>query len=98
MTDNIPMYDSAEFLDTPERIAAYIEEVIEENDPALFAHALGVVARARGMAQIAKETGRSRENLYRALSVKGNPELATLMDVLKAVGLQLSVKPAPAAS
>jgi probable addiction module antidote protein len=74
-------------------IAAYIEAVIEDGDPGLVAAAIGDIARARGMAQIAKETGRSRESLYRALSDRGNPELATLMGVLKALGLQLSVKP-----
>jgi probable addiction module antidote protein len=75
-------------------IAAYIEAVLEDGDPGLVAAAIGDIARARGMAQIAKETGRSRESLYRALSDRGNPELATLMGVLKALGLQLSVKPA----
>jgi probable addiction module antidote protein len=74
-------------------IAAYIEAVLEDGDPGLVAAAIGDIARARGMAQIAKETGRSRESLYRALSDRGNPELATLMGVLKALGLQLSVKP-----
>ena len=87
-------WDAAEFLTTPERIASYIEAVIEDGDPALLAAALGDIARARGMAQIAEETGRSRESLYRALSAKGNPQLDTLMSVLKAIGLQLSVKPA----
>ncbi len=87
-------WDVAEHLDTPERIAAYIEAVLEDGDPGLVAAAIGDIARARGMAQIASETGRSRESLYRALSDKGNPQLATLMGVLKALGLQLSVKPA----
>lgn len=85
-------YDTAEHLKTPEDIALYIEAVLEDGDPALVADAIGVVARARGMTEIARETGRSRESLYRALSVRGNPELATLMGVLKALGLQLSVK------
>lgn len=91
-------YDSAEVLNTPERISAYIEAAIEDGDPGLMAHAIGVVARARGMSQIAEETGRSRESLYRALSENGNPQLGTLMAVLKAVGLQLSVKPLEASS
>ncbi len=86
-------YDSAEHLKTPEHIAAYLDAVLEDNDPALLAHALGVVARARGMAQIAQDAGRSREQLYRTLSDKGNPQLDTLMSVLKVLGLRLSVQP-----
>ena len=89
-------YDTAERLRTQEDVALYIEAVLEESDPALLAHALGVVARVRGMAQIARETGRSRESLYRSLSDKGDPQLSTLMGVLRAVGLQLSVRPAKA--
>ncbi|MGU3668767.1 addiction module antidote protein [Methylobacterium sp. A49B] len=86
-------YDTAEHLRMPEDIVLYIEAVLEDGDPALVADAIGVVARARGMAQIAQETGRSREQLYRTLSEKGNPQLDTLMGVLKAIGLRLSVKP-----
>lgn len=86
-------YDTAEHLRTPEDIALYIEAVLEDGDPALVADAIGVVARAWGMARIAQETGRSREQLYRTLSEKGNPQLDTLMGVLKAIGLRLSVKP-----
>ncbi len=84
-------YDSAEHLKTPEHIAAYLDAVLEDNDPALLAHALGVVARARGMTQVAADTGRSREQLYRTLSDQGNPQLDTLMGVLKSLGLRLSV-------
>ena len=86
-------YDTAEHLRTPEDIVLYIEAVLEDGDPALVADAIGVVARARGMAQIAQETGRSREQLYRTLSEKGNPQLDTLMGGRKAIGLRLSVKP-----
>ena len=86
-------WDMTESLRDEAAIAAYIEAVLEDGDPGLVAAAIGDIARARGMAQIAKETGRSRESLYRALSDRGNPELATLMGVLKALGLQLSVKP-----
>lgn len=86
-------WDVAEHLQDEEAMAAYIEVVLEDGDPALVAAAIGDIARARGMAQIARETGRSRESLYRALSDRGNPELATLMGVLKALGLQLSVRP-----
>lgn len=86
-------WDVAEHLQDEEAMAAYIEAVLEDGDPALVAAAIGDIARARGMAQIARETGRSRESLYRALSDRGNPELATLMGVLKVMGLQLSVRP-----
>ncbi|WP_411902153.1 addiction module antidote protein [Methylorubrum thiocyanatum] len=86
-------WDVAEHLQDEEAMAAYIEAVLEDGDPALVAAAIGDIARARGMAQIARETGRSRESLYRALSDRGNPELSTLMGVLKAMGLQLSVRP-----
>ena len=86
-------YDTAEHLKSPEDIALYIEAVLEEDDPALLAHAIGVVARAQGMMKVAQETGRSREQLYRTLSDKGNPQLDTLMSVLRALGLRLSVQP-----
>ncbi|TXN50434.1 putative addiction module antidote protein, partial [Methylobacterium sp. WL2] len=86
-------YDTAEHLQTPEDIALYIEAIMEDGDPALLAEAIGVVARARGMTQIAQETGRSREQLYRTLSEKGNPQLDTLMAVLRAIGVRLSVRP-----
>ncbi|MCJ2017887.1 MULTISPECIES: addiction module antidote protein [unclassified Methylobacterium] len=93
MTMKTKPWDVADHLDTPERIALYIEAVFEDGDPALISAAIGDVARARGMAHIAAETGRSRESLYRALSEKGNPQLDTLVSVLKAIGLRLSVQP-----
>lgn len=86
-------YDSARYLTNDESIAAYLEEAIEGGDARLIAHALGVVARAKGMAQIAREAGVSRENLYRALSSEGNPEFATVLKVIQALGLKLSVTP-----
>jgi probable addiction module antidote protein len=82
-------WDSAEHLQTEEDIAAYLDAVLEENDPALVTHALGVIARAKGMSQIARETGLGRESLYKALSPDGNPEFATVLKVIKALGLQL---------
>lgn len=82
-------WDSAEHLRTDEDIAAYLDAVLEENDPALVRHALGVIARAKGMSQIARETGLGRESLYKALSSEGHPEFATLLKVIKALGLQL---------
>ena len=85
-------YDTAEYLDTPERIAAYIEAVLEDGDPALIRDAIGTVARARGMTQIAQETGLGRESLYKALSEKGNPSFETVTKVLRVLGVKLSVE------
>ena len=85
-------WDSAEHLETEEDMAAYLEAVMEENDPALMTHALGVIARAKGMSQIARDTGLARESLYKALSAEGNPEFATVMKVIKALGLKLHVE------
>ncbi|AWN50702.1 addiction module antidote protein [Methylobacterium sp. 17Sr1-1] len=86
-------WDIVDSLDTPERVALYLEAVLEEGDPALLAAALGDIARAQGMAQVARETGLSRETLYRTLSDKGNPQLTTLMAMLKALGLKLTIAP-----
>ncbi len=91
-------FDAAEYLDDDEAIAEYVTEALETNDPAYIAHAIGVVARAKGMTLIARETGLSREGLYRALSEGGNPEFATVVGVLNALGIQLHAgarKPAP---
>jgi len=88
-------WDVAEFLDTEEKVFAYIEAAFEEGDASLVAAALGDIARARGMTHIAKTAGVSRESLYRALSADGNPEFGTIMKVMKAMGLQLSIEPAP---
>lgn len=88
-------YDSADYLDTPEAIAAYLEEALSEKDPRLIAHALGVAARAQGMTKIARKTKLSRESLYRSLGPNGNPELETIIKVLGALDLKLSVEPEP---
>ena len=84
-------YDTADYLKTEEDIAAYLEAVIEEagDDPAFVASALGVVARARNMSQLARTVGMSREGLYKALSGEGNPSFATIMKVARALGLRL---------
>jgi len=87
-------WDVAEFLDSEEKVFAYIEAAFEEGDASLVAAALGDIARARGMTKIAQEAGVSRESLYRALSADGNPEFGTIMKVMKAMGLQLSIEPA----
>ena len=87
-------FDPSEHLDSDEAVAAYIDAVLEDGDAALVADALGVVARARGMTQIARDTGLSRESLYRALFRDGNPELATVIKVLRSLGVRLSAEPA----
>ena len=84
-------FDSAAYLDSDEAIGAYLEEALETDDPAFITQALGTVARARGMSQIAKETGLSRESLYKALSAEGNPEFSTVIRVMQALGLRFSV-------
>ncbi|HVZ32484.1 MAG TPA: addiction module antidote protein [Polyangiaceae bacterium] len=89
-------YDAADHLRSEEEIVAYLEAVLEEgsDDPALVTHALGNVARAYGMMRLSKETGLTREGLYKALSGNANPALGTVLKVVKAMGLQLSVKKA----
>jgi probable addiction module antidote protein len=86
-------WDPAEHLETEEDIAAYLEAAFEEGDPALIAAALGDIARAKGMAQIARDAGLGRESLYKALSPDGNPEFATIMKVVNALGLKLHATP-----
>jgi probable addiction module antidote protein len=83
------VWDPAEHLETEEDIAAYLEAAFEEGDPSLIAAALGDIARAKGMAQIARDAGLGRESLYKALSPEGNPEFATIMKVVNALGLKL---------
>ena len=86
-------WDPSDHLDSPEAISAYLEAALEDGDPALFTHALGQVARAKGMSQIASDAGVSREALYRALSLEGDPRLSTLAGVLKAMGLRIAIEP-----
>ncbi len=78
-------YDAAEYLETEADMAAYLQAVLEEGEPALVVHALGNIARARGMSQIARQTGLGRDSLYRALSPEGNPEFATILKVVQAL-------------
>ena len=82
-------WDAAEHLTTDEDMAAYLEAALEDGDPALIAAALGDIARAKGMSQIARETGLGRESLYKALSPDGNPEFSTVLKVVRALGLRL---------
>jgi probable addiction module antidote protein len=86
-------FDPAKYLDDSESIAAYMSDALESEDPAFVADALGIVARARGMSEVAREAGVSRESLYRSLSTDGNPEFATVLRVIRALGLQLSATP-----
>ena len=88
------VWDPAEHLDTEADMAAYLEAALEEGDPAIVAAALGDIARAKGMTQLARETGLGRESLYKALSPSGNPEFATVMKVVAALGLKLHATPA----
>jgi len=92
MTEKLTTYDPAEDLTSDEAIAVYMAEAFETGDAAYVAHSLGIVARAKGMADIAKETGLSREQLYRSFSDNGNPTLKTTLAVMKALGIDLTAK------
>ena len=87
-------FDVAEVLTSDERIYAYLTEAFETNDAAFIASAIGDVVRSRNMTSMAKETGLSRETLYSALSVNGNPTLTTMISIMKALGLKLNVQAA----
>ena len=87
-------WDPADHLKTEEDMAAYLEAALEEGDSNLVAAALGDIARAKGMSQVAREAGLGRESLYKALSPAGNPEFATILKVVSALGLQLHAAPA----
>jgi probable addiction module antidote protein len=82
-------WDAADHLKSDEDMIAYLEAALEEGDSALVAAALGDIARAKGMSDIARETGLGRESLYKALSPEGNPEFSTILKVIKALGLRL---------
>jgi probable addiction module antidote protein len=86
---NITSWDASEHLETEEDMVAYLEAALAENDPALIVAVLGDIARAKGMTQIAKQAGLGRESLYKALSPEGNPEFATVLKVVDALGLRL---------
>lgn len=89
-------WDVVDHLETEEDIAAYFEACLEEggDDPSFIAAALGDIARARGMTQLAKDTGLTREGLYKALSADSNPSLGTILKVVKALGIKLTAKAA----
>jgi len=89
-------FDASEYLNTEERQVAYIAAALETGDADFIRDALGLVARARGMSEIAKSAGLNRESLYKALGTTGNPEFATVVRIVRAMGLTLSVRPAGA--
>jgi probable addiction module antidote protein len=87
-------WDAAEHLNTAADMAAYLEAALEDGDPTLITAVLGDIARAKGMAQLARDTGLGRESLYKALSAEGNPEFATVLKVIRALGLKLHAEAA----
>src|SRR5688572_16884608 len=93
MAEKLTSFDPAEALTSDDAVAVFMAEAFASEDAGYIAHALGVVARAKGMAQIAKETGLSREQLYRSFSENGNPTLKSTIAVMKALGVELSARP-----
>ena len=92
MAKKLTTYDPAEDLTSDKAVAIFMAEALQTNDAGYIAHALGVVARAKGMAEIASQTGLSREQLYRSFSENGNPTLKTTLAVMKALGIALTAK------
>ena len=86
------VFDAARYIDTPEAEAEVLADALESGDSRYIAHALGIIARARGMSQVARDAGVSREALYKALSGSGDPKLSTLLGVLGALGLTLRIE------
>jgi len=93
MTTTFAPFDAADYLDSDEAIAEYLSAAAEDSNPDVFLVALGDVAKARGMAQIAKETGLGRESLYKALSVGAHPRFETVNAVLRALGVKFAIVP-----
>lgn len=90
------VWDAVEHLKTEEDMAAYLEAALEDGDPAVIAAVLGDIARAKGMTQVARDAGLGRESLYKALSPGGNPEFATVLKVVRALGLRFHASTANA--
>ena len=88
-------FDAADYLDNEETIAAYLSAVLEDDDPDLFLVAIKDIARARGMTQLAKDTGMGRESLYKALAPGAKPRYDTILKVLRALGVTLHATPTP---
>lgn len=95
---DLPVFDAADYLQSEQACVEYLTVVLEDGDPALIAAALGDVAKARGMSQVARDAGLTREGLYKALSEQGNPSFATVLKVMRALGLQFNVQPVPHAA
>ena len=95
MPEILTDYDPAQDLISGEGMAIFLGEALQTHDSGYIAHALGVVARAKGMAQIAAQTGLSREQLYRSFSANGNPTLKTTLAVMQALGVELSARVRP---
>lgn len=93
MTEKLTTYDPAKALVDDEEIAFFMADAFETGDAAYIAKALGVVARAKGMAEIAQKTGLSREQLYRSFSERGNPTLKTTLAVMRALGIEMTARP-----
>lgn len=93
MTEQIYDYDPAQALDSPEAMALFIADALDIGDTAYIAKAMGVVARAKGMTELAKETGLAREQLYKSFSERGNPTLKTMLAVMRALGVDLTARP-----
>lgn len=92
MNEKLSTFDIAEELTSDEAIAVFMADALESNDVNYITHALGIIARAKGMTQIAEKTGLSREQLYRSFSENGNPTLKTTLAVMKALGIELTAK------
>ena len=92
MAEQVYKYDPVIALDTPEAVEVFLTDAFETEDPAYIAEALGLVARAKGMSKISKDTQLNREQLYKSLSSEGNPTIMTVMKVMKSLGLSLTFK------
>lgn len=98
MTIRTLPFDSAQVLNSPAAVEEYLADAFESGEPGVIAHALGVVARASGMSQLAQDTGLSRQALYKALSHDGNPEFSTIVKVAHALGFRLAPERRPASA
>ncbi|WP_137819365.1 addiction module antidote protein [Pseudomonas sp. 2FG] len=93
MTKTFTEFDPAQYLTSPAAIAEFMTDALETGDASYIAKAMGVVARAKGMTELARETGLSREQLYRSFSERGNPTLKTMLAVMKALGVDITARP-----